>query len=33
MAKNVIVISSTLRKGGNSEILAKEFLKNTQEEG
>lgn len=33
MTKNVLVISSTLRKNGNSELLAKEFLKGAQEVG
>lgn len=33
MAKNVLVISSTLRKNGNSEILAKEFLKGAENSG
>ncbi|MCD8377370.1 MAG: flavodoxin family protein [Candidatus Gastranaerophilales bacterium] len=33
MSKNVLVISSTLRKNGNSEILAKEFVKGVQEAG
>jgi len=33
MAKNVLVISSTLRKNGNSEVLAKEFLRGAQEAG
>jgi len=33
MAKNVLAISSTLRKNGNSEILAKEFLKGAEEIG
>jgi len=33
MAKNVLVISSTLRKNGNSELLAKEFLKGAQDSG
>ena len=33
MAKNIVVISSTLRKNGNSELLAKEFLKGAQEVG
>lgn len=33
MAKNVLVISSTLRKNGNSELLAKEFLKGAQDAG
>lgn len=33
MSKNVLVISSTLRKNGNSEVLAKEFLKGAKEAG
>lgn len=33
MTKNVLLISSTLRKNGNSELLAKEFLKGAQEAG
>lgn len=33
MAKNVLVISSTLRKNGNSELLAKEFLKGAESAG
>lgn len=33
MAKNIVVISSTLRKNGNSELLAKEFSKGAQEVG
>lgn len=33
MSKNVLVISSTLRKNGNSEVLAKEFVKGAQEAG
>lgn len=33
MSKNVLVISSTLRKNGNSEILAKEFAKGADEAG
>ncbi len=33
MAKNVLVLSSTLRKNGNSELLAKEFFKGAQEAG
>ncbi len=33
MTKNVLVISSTLRKNGNSELLAKEFLKGAQSAG
>jgi len=33
MAKNVLVISSTLRKNGNSEVLAKEFLRGAKEAG
>jgi len=33
MAKNVLVISSTLRKNGNSEVLAKEFLKGAKDAG
>lgn len=33
MAKNVLVISSTLRKSGNSEILAQEFMKGAKDAG
>lgn len=33
MAKNVLVISSTLRKNGNSEVLAKEFLRGAKDAG
>lgn len=33
MAKNVLAVSSTLRKNGNSEVLAKEFLKGAKEAG
>ena len=33
MAKNVLVISSTLRKNGNYEVLAKEFLRGAKENG
>ncbi len=33
MSKNVLVISSTLRKGGNSEILAQEFAKGAKDAG
>lgn len=33
MNKNVLVISSTLRKNGNSEILALEFLKGAKDNG
>ncbi len=33
MVKNVLAISSTLRKNGNSEILAREFLRGAQESG
>lgn len=33
MSKNVLVISSTLRAGGNSEILAQEFMKGAQDSG
>lgn len=33
MSKNVLVISSTLRKNGNSEVLAKEFAKGAEESG
>ena len=33
MSKNVLVISSTLRKNGNSEVLAKEFAKGAEQNG
>lgn len=33
MTKNVLVISSTLRKNGNSELLAKEFLRGAEDAG
>lgn len=33
MSKNVLVISSTLRKGGNSEALAQEFAKGAKDAG
>lgn len=33
MVKNVLVISSTLRKNGNSEVLAKEFLRGVEDSG
>ncbi len=33
MGKNVLVISSTLRKNGNSEVLAKEFAKGAAQNG
>lgn len=33
MAKNVLVISSTLRKNGNSDVLAKEFLRGAKDTG
>ncbi len=33
MSKNVLVISSTLRKNGNSEVLAKEFAKGAEKSG
>jgi len=33
MAKNVLVISSTLRKNGNSEVLALEFLRGAKDIG
>lgn len=33
MTKNVLVISSTLRKNGNSEVLAREFLRGANEAG
>lgn len=33
MSKNVLVISSTLRKNGNSEVLALEFIKGAKEAG
>ncbi len=33
MIKNVLIISSTLRKNGNSELLAQEFLKGAREAG
>lgn len=31
--KKITVINSTMRKGGNSEILAKEFIKGAKEQG
>lgn len=31
MNKNVLVISTTLRKGGNSDILAESFIKGAEE--
>lgn len=33
MSKNVLVISSTLRQNGNSEVLAQEFLRGAKEVG
>jgi len=33
MAKNVLAISSTLRKNGNSEVLVKEFLRGAKDAG
>ncbi len=33
MSKNVLVISSTLRKNGNSEVLAQEFFRGAKESG
>lgn len=33
MSKNVLIISSSLRKGSNSEMLADEFLKGVKEAG
>jgi len=33
MGKNVLAISSTLRKNGNSEVLTKEFLRGAKEAG
>jgi len=33
MSKNVLIISTSLRKGGNSEILSKEFAKGAKEAG
>lgn len=33
MSKNVIIISSSLRKGSNSEAMADEFMKGTKEAG
>lgn len=33
MAKNVLVISTSLRKGGNSDVLADEFLKGATDAG
>lgn len=33
MEKNVLIISSTLRQKGNSEVLAQEFLKGAKEAG
>ncbi len=33
MAKNVLVISSTMRKNGNSEVLAQEFVKGAKDAG
>ena len=33
MSKNVLIISSTLRKNGNSEVLAREFAKGAEESG
>lgn len=31
MSKSVVIISSTMRKGGNSELLAEEFAKGVKE--
>lgn len=33
MSKNILIISTTPRKGGNSEILADEFLRGAQDAG
>jgi len=33
MSKNVLVISSTMRKNGNSEVLAKEFARGAKDAG
>lgn len=33
MTKNVLIISSTLRKNGNSEILVQEFLQGAKDSG
>jgi len=33
MSKNVLVISSTLRKNGNSEVLSQEFLRGAKDAG
>lgn len=33
MAKNIVVVSSTFRKHGNSEILADEFARGAEESG
>ena len=33
MAKNILVVSATVRKGGNSEILAEEFVRGAEEAG
>lgn len=33
MLKKVLVITASLRKGGNSELLADEFIKGVQEAG
>ena len=33
MSKNILVISSSLRRGGNSEMLADEFLKGAASAG
>ncbi len=33
MAKNVLILSSSLRKGGNSDLLCDEFVKGVRESG
>ena len=33
MAKNVLILSSSLRKGGNSDLLCDEFVKGVREIG
>lgn len=33
MKKNIVIISSTMRKGGNSEILAQEFARGAKDAG
>lgn len=33
MSKKVLIISTSLRKGGNSDILAVEFMKGAEENG